>query len=174
MKTIIFPLAASLLIFFSCQDNQKPDSTDTMANQHQDSIRQFIHEYMDEIWNKADFSRADKYWGPDFKNVFAPQFPHGPEAMKQQVAYFLSAFDPFHFEIKDIMVDGDKISAWVEITGTHTGELLGIPPTNKQVSFREAVWWKLKDGKLDEVYPFVDWNSLFEQLGQYPPIENEK
>jgi len=90
--------------------------------------------------------------------------------MKNQVAYFLSAFQPFHFEIKDIMIDNDRVSMWIEITGTHTGELFGIKPTYKQVKFREAVWYKMKGNKLDEVYPFVDWNALFEQLGQYPKI----
>jgi len=139
--------------------------------QHADRVKQFIKDYIQEIWNKRDFTKADKYWGADFRNVFAPQFEHGPEAMKSQVAYFLSAFDPFHFEIKDIMLDGNKISMWVEISGTHTGELFGIQPTNKQVLFREAVWYTMKDGKLDEVYPFVDWNSFFEQLGEYPKLE---
>lgn len=112
--------------------------------------------------------------GADFKNVFAPQFEHGPEGMKNQVEYFLNAFDSFHFEIKDMMIEEDKISIWAEITGKHTGELFGIKSTGKEVKFREAAWNKMKDDKLDEVYPFVDWNTLFEQLGQYPPLNNEK
>lgn len=141
-----------------------------MEQQHQDSIKQFIRDYIEEIWNKRDFSKAEKYWGADFKNAFAPQFAHGPEGMKQQVVYFLSAFEPFHFELKDIMIEGNKVALWIEISGTHTGELFGIAPTHKQVRFREAVWYTLKDGKLDEVYPFVDWNDLFEQLGQYPAL----
>jgi len=141
--------------------------------QHQDSIKQFLHNYIDEIWNKRDFSKAATYWGTDFKNAFAPEFEQGPEGMKVQVEYFLNAFNPFHFEIKDIMVEDDKVTMWVQIRGTHTGELFGIKPTNKEVKFREAVWHKLKDGKLDEVYPVVDLNSLFEQLGQYPALENK-
>lgn len=132
---------------------------------------QFIHEYIEEIWNKGDFSKAEKYWGSDFKNVFAPQFAHGPEGMKKQVAYFLNAFDSIHFKIMDLMIEDDKVSMWIEISATHTGDIFGIKPTNKSVKFREAVWYKLKDGKLDEVYPFVDWNSLFEQLGQYPELK---
>lgn len=115
--------------------------------------------------------KADEYWGADFKNVFAPQFEHGPEGMRKQVDYFLSAFQPFHFEIMDLMIDRDKVSMWIEITGTHTGALFGIKTTNKPVRFREAVWHKLKNGKLDEVYPFVDWNSLFEQIGTYPELK---
>jgi predicted ester cyclase len=176
LKYLVATLCVNCFLLTACNNSNPSDNKNEnsiMTKQHQDSIKQFLHDYVEEIWNKRDFSKADKYWGADFKNVFAPQFDHGPEGMKKQVDYFLSAFQPFHFEIMDIMIDGDKVSMWIEISGTHTGELFGIKPTNKQVKFREAVWYKLKDGKLDEVYPFVDWNSLFEQLGEYPQPENK-
>lgn len=168
-------IIVGLWLAVACTDRQPQNpSTTTMTQQHQDSVKRWVNTYIDEIWNKRNFSKADTYWGPDFKNVFAPQFAHGPEGMKQQVAYFLDAFDSFHFELKDILIQDDKVAIWVEISGTHTGELFGIKPTGKKVKFRECAWYKIKDGKLDEVYPFVDWNDLFEQLGQYPPIETKK
>lgn len=160
-------LITGLSLITACNNSQTKNQTITMTD-HQDSIKQWFHQYIDDVWNKGDFSHADKYWGKDFRNAFAPQFAPGPESMKKQVAYFLNAFSSFHFEIKDIMIDGDKISVWAEITGRHTGELFGIKPTNKSVKFRESAWYSMKNGKLDEVYPFVDWNSLFEQLGAYP------
>ena len=173
MKTTTALFLAVILAFASCDNAiEKPIEPDKPmeTNAHRDSIVQFIRAYIGEIWNQSDFTNADKYWGPEFRNVFAPGLPHGPEAMKQQVAYFLDAFDDIHFELKDIMVDGEKVSMWIEISGVHTGEFFGIPPTGKEVKFREAVWYTLKDGKLDEVYPFVDWNMLFEQLGRYPAL----
>lgn len=171
MKRACVIVCLGLLSLVACNTNNYEQNR---MQQHQDSVITWLHNYIDEIWNRRDFSKADTYWGPDFRNVFAPQLPTGPEAMKQQVAYFLNAFEPFHFEVKDIMVQGDKVAMWIEISGTHTGELFGIKPTHKKVKFREAVWYKMKDGKLDEVYPFVDWNDLFEQLGQYPALEKTK
>lgn len=173
MKYVLLALAVAPLLFCSCE-NTLTQHTANSNLMTKDSIKQWYLSYIEEVWNNRDFSNADKYWGTDFKNVFAPQFAHGPEGMKEQVAYFLSAFDSFHFEVKDLLIEGDKIAIWAEITGRHTGELFGIKPTGKSVRFREAAWYKLKDGKLDEVYPFVDWNALFEQLGQYPPAVNEK
>lgn len=173
-KYLAITLIASCIFLTDCNNPNPPahqNENQTMTKQHKDSIILFLHSYIEDIWNKRDFSKAEKYWSDDFKNVFAPQFDHGPEGMKRQVSYFLNAFQPFKFEIMDIMIDGDKISMWIEISGTHTGELFGIKPTNKQVKFRESVWYKMKGGKLDEVYPFVDWNSLFEQLGEYPKLK---
>lgn len=170
--TFILTFSAEALLLISCNNSHTNNQPTTMSV-NKDSIKQWYSQYIDEVWNKRDYSNADKYWGKDFKNVFAPQFAHGPEGMKGQVDYFLNAFSSFHFEIKDIIIDGDKISVWAEITGKHTGELFGIKPTNKEVRFREAAWYKIKDGKLDEVYPFVDWNTLFEQLGEYPKLEKK-
>lgn len=32
----------------------------------------------------------------------------------------------------------------------------------------------MKDGKLREVYPFVDWNVLFGQMGKYPVMATKQ
>ena len=168
MKNILLLLVIGVVLT-ACSNNSRNQNSTAAQN---DSTKQFVRRYINEVWNNRDFSKTDKYWGADFKNVFALQYPHGAEGMKTQVAYFLAAFDTFHFDVQDIIVEGDKVAAWVEITGTHTGELFGIKPTNKQVKFREAFIYKIVDGKLDEVYPFVDWNSLFMQLGQYPDMKN--
>ncbi len=160
--------AVWLMGMIACQRGHEA-ATVNPPGMREDSIRQFIYAYTEEIWNRRDFSKAEKYWGPDFKNMFAPEAPHGVEGMKAQVTYFLQAFDSFHIDIQDLIVQGDKIAMWVSISGRHTGPLFGIPPTNREVKFREAVWYKMKDGKLDEVCPFVDFNALFEQLGAYPP-----
>lgn len=168
-------IIALILIILYIQSCMQPaiNPPATTAVQHEDSIKQWILNYLDEIWNQGNFSRAEYYWGPEFVNVFSPESGKGPEAMKQQVAYFLKAFESIHFELKDIIIRENKIAAWVVITGKHTGDLFGIKATQKEVKFREAVWYTLKDGKLNEVYPFVDWNDLFRQLGTYPELNSK-
>ena len=158
------------LWFVGCTNQNQSQSYKETEKLHQDSVIQFINGYVDEIWNKGDFSKAEKYWGPDFRNGFAPELKIGPDGMREQIKPFLASFDSIHFKIGDIMVDGNKVSFWVEITAIHTGEFMGIPPTNKPVKFREAAWYEMKDGKLDVVYGFVDWMMFFEQIGQFPEM----
>jgi len=170
MKTSNIILLSVLCLFFSCTNQNHNQSGIDAEQLHQDSVKQFITDYIDEIWNQGDFSKAEKYWGPDFRNGFAPELKIGPEGMMQQIKPFLAAFDSLHFEIGDMMVDGNKVSFWIEISGKHTGKFYGIPPTNKAIKFREAAWYEMKDGKLDVVYAFMDLMMLFEQLGQFPKI----
>ena len=168
---ILFLLYFLILQFCSCmpaQDHKGPGNPGSLSRE--DSLKQWIQQYIDEIWNNRDFSNADQYWGPEFMNVFNPEAGKGPGAMRQQVDYFMKAFESFRFDLKDILVEGDKVAIWFEISGRHTGELFGIPATNREGRFREAAWYTIKDGKLHEVYPFVDWNQVFTQLGAYPKI----
>ena len=164
-------MAGALLI--GCTNNTQPVQGKVDPGAKEDSIKQFVYDYVEDIWNNKDFSNADKYWGPEFRNGFAPELGSGPEAMKKQVESFLEAFDPFHFEIKDIMVEGNKVSMWIDVTAIQSGDFMGIKATNKEVIFREAAWYEMKDGKFDVVYGFVDWNMLFQQLGEYPPVTGE-
>lgn len=170
MKTTSLFLITIVFAFFSCTNQNHKISGLEAEKLHQDSVKQFIIDYVNEIWNKDDFSKAEKYWGPEFRNGFAPELKIGPEGMMQQIKPFLAAFDSLHFEIGDMMVDGNKVSFWIEITGKHTGEFYGIQPTNKAIKFREAAWCKMKDRKLDVVYAFMDLVMLFKQLGQFPKM----
>ncbi len=106
MKYLLLALAVAPLLFCSCENTLTQHSANSNL-MTKDSIKQWYLSYIEEVWNNRDFSNADKYWGTDFKNVFAPQFAHHPEGMKEQVAYFLSAFDSFHFEVKDILIEGN-------------------------------------------------------------------
>jgi hypothetical protein len=73
LKYMATAFCASCLILTACNNSNSPHNKNenlTMTKQHQDSIKQFIHDYVEEIWNKRDFSKADKYWGADLKKMF--------------------------------------------------------------------------------------------------------
>ena len=56
---------------------------------------------------------------------------------------------------------------WVG-TGTHTGEVNGIPPTGKRVEIRYMDFWKVKDGKIVDNWVMVDFPHVMRQLGVDP------
>ena len=58
---------------------------------------------------------------------------------KQFIIAITNAFPDVHHEIIDMVAEGeDKVADRFNITGTHKGELQGIPPTGKKVSFGEC------------------------------------
>ena len=58
----------------------------------------------------------------------------GVEAFKQFVSAYLTAFPDLHFTIEDQIAEEDKTMLRYTARGTHRGDLMGIPPTGKQVT----------------------------------------
>ena len=75
---------------------------------------------------------------------------------------------PAH-HIHDMLQQPGKIAVRAEISGTHLGELFGIAPTGKKVSFRLHEFHTLANGLVTTTWHMEDWFGLFLQLGQFPP-----
>ena len=59
------------------------------------------------------------------------------------------------------------------LTGTHHGELVGIPPTGKSVEFGGTDIIRVEDGKVAEHWGTTDTMSLMQQIGAVAVSLNE-
>lgn len=55
----------------------------------------------------------------------------GREAAQQTFQAYFNAFPDLHFDIEQELASGDFVVARWRATGTHQGELMSIPPTNR-------------------------------------------
>jgi predicted ester cyclase len=62
------------------------------------------------------------------------------------------------------MAEGDKVALHVINTGTHKGEFLGVPPTDKKVSFVGVDILTIRDGKIVEQGSINDVMALMQQI----------
>jgi predicted ester cyclase len=90
---------------------------------------------------------------------------HGIKDFKEYCRKWLSAFPDLHFTIDDIVVEGEKVATRHTWTGTHKGELEGIPPTNKKVTSWEIEIDRIADGKIAEIWTRYDTLGVMQQLG---------
>ena len=135
--------------------------------------RRFIEEY-----NKgkaAAMAALDKGYatdviihGADGKDI------RGLKNVKQPTSEEFSAFPDLHFTIDDMIVEGDKLAARYTITGTHKGEYMGAPPTNKKITIRAITIDRFAGGKIVEEWGMYDTLSLMQQLGAVPTPKKEK
>jgi predicted ester cyclase len=85
-----------------------------------------------------------------------------------------NAFSDLHLTIDDIIVEGDKVAARFTFSGTHKGEFLGIPPTNKKVTIW-GIWIdRIAGGKFVESWVRYDSLSFMQQLGAVPKPRKKK
>ncbi len=71
--------------------------------------------------------------------------------------------------VHDMLQEPGRIAVRAEITGTHRGEIFGIAPTGKHVSFRLHEFHTLDGERITTTWHMEDWFGLFLQLGQFPP-----
>ncbi len=75
------------------------------------------------------------------------------------------------FTIEDVIQCDDKLVVRWTNSGTHVGQFLGIPPTNKSFSVAGIDIYRLVDGKLAEHWHVIDQLALLQQLGLIPSPE---
>jgi steroid delta-isomerase-like uncharacterized protein len=97
-----------------------------------------------------------------------PGIPPGIEGAKAAHQIMLAGFPDYQTTIEDLIAEGDKVVARVTMTGTHTGDFMGIPPTGKHISFIGIYVVKIADGKIVEHWGEEDGVSLMQQLGVMP------
>jgi steroid delta-isomerase-like uncharacterized protein len=120
--------------------------------------------------NRHDPDGFDDLMAPGFVDHEVPEgFPEGPEGAKQYIGSMMTAFPDVHFEPLDTAVEGHNISARARMTGTHTGEFLGIPATGKSVDLEFCDWVRFDDdGRAVEHWGYADNLKLLQQLGVVP------
>ncbi len=85
-----------------------------------------------------------------------------------------SAFPDIHLTIDDMVAEGDKVAVRITMTGTHKGEFMGIPPTNKKVTIWAINIYRIAGGKIVEELGKADTLGLMQQLGVVPTPKKEK
>ena len=126
-----------------------------------------IRRIYDELWNERRLEVADEIIADGASNYDTGllPMPFGPEEMKGTVRMVTAAFPDNRHEVKEIIVEGDKVVLRCTLTGTHEGPFMGIPPTGRKIEVTEIHIYRLKDGKAVEHRVGRDDLGAMRQLG---------
>ena len=124
----------------------------------------------EEVLNQGELDRIDEIYTADFV-IHTPGGGdiHGIEGVKAIANMFYTAFPDMQYKIEDMIAEGDKAAVRWKLTGTHKGELMGIPPTGVQVSFTGNTIHRFAGGKYVELWSSWEARSMWQQLGVDPP-----
>ncbi|WP_436526576.1 ester cyclase [Janthinobacterium sp. GB4P2] len=112
---------------------------------------------------------VDSILAPEWQDIpLAPGQGSGPAGIKPIIRMVVAAFPDVHITIHDMVQEPGKVGVRAELSGTHLGELFGIAPTGKKVSFRLHEFHTVATGLITTTWHMEDWFGLFLQLGQFP------
>jgi len=129
---------------------------------------------LEEIFPKADVAALAEVVHPDcFNHEAPPGVPQGLEGMQKMMLWLNRAFSDLHYEIHQVIAQGDTVAIFCTMTGRHTGEFMGIPATQRSVASSQAHRVRFQDGKGIEHWAVRDDLTLMQQLEVLPTERRE-
>jgi steroid delta-isomerase-like uncharacterized protein len=133
-----------------------------------EQIRDLVTRFTDEAWNGGNLDLIDELFAAGYVGHDAPRPDpvHGPEGMKDFLRMYHHAFSDAHITLDDVIIADDKVVTRWTGRGTHDGDLMGIPPTNKAVEFVGIRIFRVAEGQIAEGWVVWDTFGLMRQLGK--------
>jgi steroid delta-isomerase-like uncharacterized protein len=95
----------------------------------------------------------------------------GRDSIRGLWGVFLTGFPDLHATIEDMISEGDKVVLRWRVEGTHTGEFMGVAPSNMKITLGITEIFRVADGQLVEAWDQFDQLSLMQQIGAIPMPE---
>ena len=84
---------------------------------------------------------------------------------KQKVAGFKASFPDLEEDLQDIIASGDTVATRWVVTGSLQQEFMGIPASGQTIRVEGMNFYRLKDGRVTDIWTQFDGVALMQQLG---------
>jgi len=133
-----------------------------------------VRRMIEQVWNEHRLDLIEEFFSEDviLHSAGLPS-SSGLEATRAATAIGLKAFPDQQLTIEGEIAEGDTVAARWTATGTHKGELMGIPPTGKQFTQAGMTFYRLDNAKIVEAWFLADSLGQMQQLGVIPALETD-
>lgn len=127
-----------------------------------------------DAFNQGKLDILDEVCSPTY--IFhAPNTPDwSREEIKRAIGMMYAAFPDWHLSVDDIFATEDKCAYRFTLQGTHLGELWGVQPTGRKMTWTAIIIDHFAAGKIVEEWEWADFLGLRMQLGLIPEPERVK
>lgn len=123
----------------------------------------------DEVLNRGNLAVVDELVAPDLVDHEAgPGAPPGADTLKAFAAALRIGFPDRRIVVEEVIAEGDLVASRFTLTGTNTGDFMGMPATGRPVSVQGVDIMRFRDGKVVEHWGITDELALLQQLGHLP------
>jgi steroid delta-isomerase-like uncharacterized protein len=136
-----------------------------MSQQYKNAAQDLI----EKGFNQKDVSAFEAFFSTGLKDhALPPGVPEGFEGRKMFYSAMLAAFPDMQVRVEDVFTEEDKLVTRWSARGTHKGDMMGIPPTGKQISISGIAIDRFENGQSVEHWEVFDQVGLMQQLGVMP------
>ena len=87
---------------------------------------------------------------------------------KHKVAEFKAAFPDLVEDLRDITASGDAVATRWVLTGSLRQDLMGIPAHGQPIRVEGMNFYRLKDGRVTDIWTQFDAVAMTQQVGAVP------
>ncbi|MDR3575260.1 MAG: ester cyclase [Anaerolineaceae bacterium] len=127
-----------------------------------------VRRYWYELWNEKRGEILSEIAAEPVTLHFPPGQAHQPPNLTKWFETALVAFPDVHFTIHLELAEGNLVATHWSYIATNTGPFLGRPATGKQVTDTGTDIFRIKNGKITEMWVVQDSLGLLQQLGVLP------
>jgi predicted ester cyclase len=133
-----------------------------------DTNKEIVRRALEEPWD--DMGVLDELIGDDYVG-YDPAQPdpiRGIQGAKDNLGMYASAFEGARITVSEQVGEGDLVASRWEGRGRHTGELMGVAPTGRDVVVSGLTLSRLQGGKIVEEWTNWDTLGMLQQIGAVP------
>lgn len=120
-------------------------------NRNEDNLA-LVKRYFEEVINGGKRELIPELWGD----------PEAAGRGMEKIQQLRAAFPDLRIEIERYEQHGEFVITYFEGRGTHTGPLMGRPPTGKEFRFEGSNIYRVRGGKLVEAWGHLNTQALQE------------
>jgi steroid delta-isomerase-like uncharacterized protein len=119
-----------------------------------------------EAFNENKLEVIDECYAVDY-DFDAPTLPGQPkpvgrEAFKARVTAFRASFENIHYEIQDVVAEGDIVSSIFRFGGKNVKDFAGFPATGRDAMLTGVHFAKFENGVIKRTW--AGFTNIMEQL----------
>jgi steroid delta-isomerase-like uncharacterized protein len=128
-----------------------------------------IREFIDRVLTAGEIDATGDYFHSDVvEEVPFPGQGPGLHGLKETLTRIRRAFPDLQWSVEEQMAEENKVLTRFLWSGTHQGEFLGIPATNRVVRVWGMVIDRFEGRKVKSTRILLDTLSMMQQLGVVP------
>ena len=133
-----------------------------------ESNKEVVKALVSDVKNRANPARAGELLSENYTHHFhipGQDIPQGIAGSMRVGEIFGEAFPKIDVTLEVLVGEGDYVLERSSVVAFHGGSLLGIPATNKDVTWTENHLYRFEDGRIAEHWPEADFAGVLAQIG---------
>ena len=133
--------------------------------------KKLLYRNFEEIWDKKNYAIIPEVISPDYVGTNVYGVLKGQEAYEQMVKSATTSMPDIHYEVEEVVGEGDTLMAKITMTATVNGKIGDLDISGKKIKMTNVFVNKYENGKIRESTVYGNPLEYLKQLGVPIPPE---